>query len=317
MTAGVIIECVDHALHPASLSAITAAKQLSDDVQVMVLGQECQTIAEALAKIPGVARVVLADNSIYAQPLAETYAAAITTAFAHCRYYLVAATSFGKNLMPRIAAIQGLPQISDVIAVIDSQTFKHPIYAGNAIETVKVKSERVCLTIRPTAFDPVLMSKTVNAAIVNTEIVDMKKPRIQHLNLEKPLSDRPSLLEADIVLTGGRGLKTAKNFQRMIKIADKLGAAVGASRAAVDAGLAPNSWQVGQTGQTVAPRLYFALGVSGAAQHLAGMKDSTTIVAINQDPDAPIFQVADYGLVGDLDEILPQWEHLLNNAEKS
>lgn len=308
MTAYVIIEHDNETINPTSFSALAAAKQLSNDVQPIVIGHQCHPVARQLASLEGVSQVLMCSNPACQYPLAEVFTTVIVNNIALTGHLIAPATAFGKNLLPRVAAEWDVPQLSDVTTIIDKRTFKRPIYAGNAIETVRVLDvASVCLTIRTTAFSFV-KSPRKNLAPVRNLPYTICYPRSRFAGVDSRRTTRPALGEADIVIAGGRGLKTRENFARMLKIADKLGAAVGATRAAVDAGLAPNDWQIGQTGQMVAPQLYFALGISGAAQHLAGMKDSRIIVAINKDPDAPIFQVADYGLVADLEQVLLDWE---------
>ncbi len=314
MTVSVIIEHDHRSIHSTSLRVLTAARQLSDKVQAIVLGYHCETVVEQVAKIVGVTEVVYGDDAAYAHFIAENMAATVVAALDMPDYLLVAATTFGKNLLPRIAAKWTLPQVSDVIEIINQRCFKHPIYGGNALETLQVNdAATLCLSIRATAFAAALQTQTPVTVTKITKIYCDSRIQVKQLELHD--TQRPRLSEAKIIFAGGRGLKNQQNFATMVRIADKLGAGVAASRAAVDAGLAPNDWQVGQTGQSVAPALYFALGISGATQHLAGMKDSGIIVAINRDPDAPIFQVADYGLVADLETVLPQWESLLQPVE--
>jgi electron transfer flavoprotein alpha subunit len=317
MTVYLIIEHDQQQIKASSLNALAAALQLSDQVTALVLGYQCQTVAEAVAQIKGIETVLLADDSAYQHPLAEVFADVIVANLNDASHLIVAASSFGKNLLPRIAAKLGVPQLSDVIEIIDQRTVKRPIYAGNAIATVRVNDqvETACLSVRAAAFAADQLQKSSCVATINNINTTVTEQRVAFCQLESHQSDRPELATADIVMAGGRGLKDQAGFNRMLRIADRLGAAVAASRAAVDAGLAPNDWQVGQTGQVVAPKVYFALGISGAIQHLAGMKDSDIIVAINKDPDAPIFQIADYGLVADLAQVLSEWERELGIAD--
>lgn len=308
----VIAEHDKHGLKPATLNTLTAAKQLGDDIDVLVMGQHLQPIVEQIAKVENVKQVLVADNEVYAHQLAENCASLIAGIAQDYNYIIAPATTFGKNLLPRCAALIDVAMISDVIAIKSSDTFVRPIYAGNAIATVQSIDSIKVITVRGTAFAAAKITDN-NAAINNLATVipnELSKFEDQQLTESK----RPELTSARIIISGGRGLKSAENFHLLETLADSLGAAVGASRAAVDAGFAPNDYQVGQTGKIVAPDLYIAIGISGAIQHLAGMKDSKVIVAINNDPDAPIFQVADYGLVGDLFKILPELEAEIGKA---
>lgn len=291
-------------LNIATAQALSAALELGDEVMVLVAGHECQSVADEAAALAGVTKVYLADNTAYEHPMAENLSALVHTLTSGAEALLAPSTTFGKDVLPRVAAKCDVGQVSDVTHIVDTQTFEHPIYAGNAIETVKVLDDFKVLTVRTTAFDAVT-EKQAQAAI---EVVDavIEADHTQFVEASKPESSRPDLASAEVVVSGGRALQSAEQFQLIESLADVLGAAVGASRAAVDAGFISNDHQVGQTGKIVAPNLYIAVGISGAVQHLAGIKDSKIIVAINKDEDAPIFQVADYGLVGDLFEILPQ-----------
>ena len=309
MSALVIAEHEAGALKPATLNTVSAATQLGD-VDILVAGQDCGAVAEAAAKIAGVGTVHVADAPHLANDLAEPLAPLVASLAENYSHVLAPATTFGKNLMPRVAALLDVQQISDIIAVEDADTFVRPIFAGNALATVKSSDAKKLITVRTTAFDPVATeggSGTVASVDGGTD------PGLSSF-VSRAVSEsaRPELTSAKIVISGGRGLAAKENFALLEAVADKLGAAVGASRAAVDAGYAPNDWQVGQTGKVVAPQLYIAVGISGAIQHLAGMKDSKVIVAINKDEDAPIFQIADYGLVGDLFEVLPQLKDALD-----
>ena len=284
--------------------AMSAAKALGQDVHVLVAGSGCAAVAEQAAKLDGVKKVLLADAPHLANALAEEMAALIVPLMANYSALLGASTAAAKNVLPRVAALLDVMQISDIIKVISADTFERPIYAGNAIQTVQSTDAKKVITIRTASFPAVAL--TGSAAIEK-----ISGPAAAGLSTfdkaELSNSDRPELTSAKIVISGGRGLQSGENFTKYIEpIADKLGAAMGASRAAVDAGYAPNDWQVGQTGKVVAPELYIAVGISGAIQHLAGMKDSKVIVAINKDEEAPIFQVADYGLVADLYKALPE-----------
>lgn len=303
----VIAEHDNVKLNPATLSVVTAAKQLGGEVHILLAGKDCASVISACTAIQGVSTVVHADGFGYGVLLAETMAKLIKSVLENSAYshILAPANTFGKDILPRAAALCDTQQISDVIAVVDATTFKHPIYAGNAIETVKSNQPLHFLTVRPTAFDKAPASGG-NAEI---QFIDPAggDSNVKFIELQQTKSERPDLSSATIVVSGGRGLGSAENYQQVLSpLADKLGAALGASRAAVDAGYAPNDYQVGQTGKVVAPSLYIAAGLSGAIQHLAGMKDSKVIVAINKDENAPIFEVADYGLVADLFQAVPE-----------
>ena len=283
---------------------LTAAKEMKAPVHVLVAGHECRSAAEAAAKFEGVEKVLLADSPIYAHQLAEPVAALIQSIAPAYSAIVSSSTSGAKNIMPRVAALLDVMQISDVIKIVSEDTFERPIYAGNAIQSVQSSDKVKVLTIRTTAF--LAAAEGGSAPIEN--IAAAADPALSNFRDEAlAKTDRPELTAARIIISGGRAMQNAENFKIYIEpIADKLGAAMGASRAAVDAGYAPNDWQVGQTGKVVAPELYIAVGISGAIQHLAGMKDSKVIVAINKDEEAPIFQVADYGLVADLYKALPE-----------
>ncbi|MFD2190131.1 electron transfer flavoprotein subunit alpha/FixB family protein [Pistricoccus aurantiacus] len=306
-----ILVIADHAggeLAPDTASVVAAAKQLGDDIHVLVAGENLDSVAQAAAKLDGVTRVRVANNAVYAHQLAEPLAELVVSLADDYSHLLCSASTNGKNVMPRIAALKDVAQLSDVIAVESEDTFKRPIYAGNAVATVQSGDSLKVLTIRTSAFDGVGQEGSAEIDAIDT-VVDNEKSRFVDEQLAK--SDRPELGGARVVISGGRGMGSKENFQLLEGIADKLNAAIGASRAAVDAGYVPNDYQVGQTGKIVAPDLYIAVGISGAIQHLAGMKDSKVIVAINKDEDAPIFQVADYGLVGDLFQVLPELEQKL------
>ncbi|MCB1531438.1 MAG: FAD-binding protein [Alphaproteobacteria bacterium] len=302
----VIAEHDNKELAKATLNTLGAAAQIGGDIHVLVAGSGCGAVAEAAAKAQGVAKVLKADAPELEHHLAENIAPLIVELAANYTHVLAPASTYGKNILPRAAALLDVQQISDVSAVVDADTFEHPVYAGNAVATVKSGDAKKLMTVRGTTFDPVA-AEGGSAAI---EDVTSKGDAGQSsfVNLAVTESDRPDLTAADIVISGGRGVGSAENFAIIEKLADKLGAAVGASRAAVDAGYVPNDYQVGQTGKVVAPELYMAIGISGAIQHLAGMKDSKVIVAINKDEEAPIFSVADYGLVADLFEAVPELE---------
>ena len=287
-------------------NAVAAAQAIGGDIDILVAGADCGAAAEAAAAIPGVGTVLSADNAVYANQLAENVALLIADVAAAYDNVLAPATTGGKNTMPRVAALMNVAQISDIIAVDSPDTFKRPIYAGNVIATVQSSDAKKVITVRTTAFDGV--PEEGGSATVEAVAAAHDAGLSSFIGEEVAVSDRPELTAASVVISGGRGMQNGDNFQLLEGIADKLGAAIGASRAAVDAGFVPNDYQVGQTGKIVAPDLYIAVGISGAIQHLAGMKDSKVIVAINKDEDAPIFQVADYGLVADLFQALPELE---------
>lgn len=296
-------------LNKVTLSVVAAAKEIGGDITVLVAGKGCGAVAEAAAKVDGVSKVLCADNDAYEHQLAENIADLVVELAGDYSHILAAATTTGKNFAPRVAALLDAPQISEISDVVDGDTFKRPIYAGNAIATVKCADAKKVLTVRGTSFDGV----AEEGGSASVESVDVVKDAgiSSFVGEELAKSDRPELTSADIVISGGRGMGNGDNFEILYNVADKLGAAVGASRAAVDAGFVPNDMQVGQTGKIVAPNLYIAVGISGAIQHLAGMKDSKVIVAINKDEEAPIFQVADYGLVADLFEAVPELDSKL------
>jgi len=296
-------------LKPATLSVITAANELSNEIVILVVGHDCRSVAEQAAKVKGVQKVLLADKPEYVHTLPENLALLIAGLAENFSYILVAATAFGKNLLPRVAGLLNVAQVSDVVKIVSADTFIRPIYAGNALATVQSHDHIKLLTLRPTAYVPAKLQD--NCASIEAVDTVIAHPTVEWVCEEESAQERPELTTARVVIAGGRGLGSADNFKLLEKIADKLNAALGASRAAVDAGFAPNDWQVGQTGKIVAPDLYIAVGISGAIQHIAGMKDSKIIVAINQDTDASIFQIADYGLVGDLFKVLPELERLL------
>jgi len=305
----IVAEHDNQTLKAATLNAVAAAQQLGGDIDVLVVGSGCQAAADAAAAVPGVASVLLADNAAYENQLAENVSLAVADVAAGYDAVLAAATANGKNVMPRVAALLDVAQISDITAVIDADTFERPIYAGNVIATVKSSDSKKVITVRTTAFDAV----PAEGGSASVQAVDGAHDAgvSSFIGEEVAVSDRPELTSASVVISGGRGMQNGDNFSMLEGIADKLNAAIGASRAAVDAGFVPNDYQVGQTGKIVAPDLYIAVGISGAIQHLAGMKDSKVIVAINKDEDAPIFQVADYGLVADLFAALPELEAAL------
>lgn len=304
----VIAEHDNAGLKPVTLNLLAAAEQIAAkngaEIELLVAGAGCQSVADEAAKIPSVAKVLLADNAAYEHQLAENISKLIVSLADGRSHILAPATTSGKNYLPRVAALLDVNQLSDVIAVESDDTFQRPIYAGNAIATVKTADAVKLLTVRGTAFDPVAAEGGSAAVEAVSEACNAGQSSFVGEELAK--SDRPELTSADTIISGGRGMGNGDNFELLYAVADKLGAAVGASRAAVDAGFVPNDMQVGQTGKVVAPQLYVAVGISGAIQHLAGMKDSKVIVAINKDEEAPIFQVADYGLVGDLFDVLPE-----------
>ncbi|HLS50956.1 MAG TPA: FAD-binding protein [Burkholderiaceae bacterium] len=305
----VIAEHNEGQLRGATFNTLAAAKQLGDEIHVLVMGDDVQSLAEAAAQAEGVTKVLKAEAADLANDLAENSAAQVLALAENYSHILFAATASGKNVAPRVAAKLDVAQVSDIIAIDSPDTFQRPIYAGNAIETVQSIDPTKVITVRATAFDPV-SAEGGSAAIEAVDAVS-DSGLSSFVGREVAESDRPELAAATVVVSGGRGLGSAENFQLLEALADKLGAAIGASRAAVDAGYAPNDWQVGQTGKIVAPQLYIAVGLSGAIQHLAGMKDSKVIVAINKDPEAPIFGVADYGLVADLFEAVPELTNAL------
>jgi electron transfer flavoprotein alpha subunit len=305
----IVAEHDNESLKPATLNAVAAAQQMGGDVDILVVGSGCQGVAEAAASVAGVAAVLSADNAVYEHQLAENVSLAIADQAEGYDCVMAAATANGKNFMPRVAALLDVAQISDITGIIDVDTFERPIYAGNVMATVKSSDVKKVVTVRTTAFDAVAAEG--GTAVVQQVDGAHDAGVSRFVREEVAVSDRPELTAASVVVSGGRGMQNGDNFSMLEGIADKLNAAIGASRAAVDAGFVPNDYQVGQTGKIVAPDLYIAVGISGAIQHLAGMKDSKVIVAINKDEDAPIFQVADYGLVADLFSALPELEAAL------
>ena len=309
MTTLLISEHNNNLLAEANKKAMSAALKIGEDVHVLVAGKDCAKVAEEVSKIEGVSKVLLCDDDIYQNHLAESYADLIVSIANGYNSILAIASTTGKNCMPRVAALLDIPQISEIINVIDSETFERPIYAGNAIQTVKSLNSKKIITVRAPSFQAI--GEQDPAIIENINSADNKNLS-QHVSDELTKSDRPELTSAKVIVSGGRGMQSGDNFILLEGVADKLGAALGASRAAVDAGFVPNDYQVGQTGKVVAPELYIAVGISGAIQHLAGMKDSKVIVAINKDEEAPIFQVADYGLVADLFTAIPDLDAALD-----
>ncbi len=298
-------------LSESTVKSATAAAQMGGELHVLVAGAGCAGVADEAAKLDGVAKVLLADDAQYEKHLAEPMSALVVGLADGYATIATPASTNGKNFMPRIAALLDCSQISDVTAVLDANTFERPIYAGNAIQTVRVSEAKKAVTIRPTAFAAAALTGSAGVDAIGAS----DNPGVsEFVSEELTKSDRPELTGAKVVVSGGRGMQSGENFPMLEKIADKLGAAVGASRAAVDAGFVPNDYQVGQTGKVVAPELYIAVGISGAIQHLAGMKDSKVIVAINKDEEAPIFQVADYGLVADLFTAVPELEEELGKV---
>lgn len=309
MSVLVIAEVQHRAITPGTYATISAALKLKGSCDVLLLGHNIQEHAQVIAKTKGVQKVLVADQPSYEHALAENVAPCIAELSASYQHVLAPSSTTGKNIMPRVAALRDVMLIADVTKIINETTFERPIYAGNAIATYQSKDSQVFLTVRPTAFEP--QGSGEELAILEPIDLVFETNKVMYLKSEIPELERPELTSAKIVVSGGRGLQSKENFQMIERLADLLGAAIGASRAAVDAGFVPNDYQVGQTGKIVAPDLYVAVGISGAIQHLAGIKDSKIIVAINKDPDAPIFQVADYGLVGDLFAILPELEKQL------
>lgn len=305
----IIAEHDNESLNPATLNSVTAANVIGGDIHILVAGHNCASVAEQAAKVAGVSKVLNADSSAYEHALAENVGLLISDIGSSYSHILATSTTNAKNIMPRAAALLDVQAISDISAVVDYETFKRPIYAGNVIATVKSNDSIKVITVRGTAFDGAPDSGGSAAIETVSSVHDAEKSNFVSEEMAK--SDRPELTAAEIVISGGRGMGSGENFELLNGIADKLGAAIGASRAAVDAGFVPNDMQVGQTGKIVAPDLYVAVGISGAIQHLAGMKDSKVIVAINKDEEAPIFSVADYGLVADLFVALPEFEEAL------
>jgi electron transfer flavoprotein alpha subunit len=310
MTTLVIAEHNNSALQASTLNTIAAAKSVGNDIHVLVAGSNASSVAEQAAKVEGVAKVLHVDHPALEHALAETLANVVTKVAEGYSHIFAPATTFGKNFLPRVAAKLDVQMISDIIAVESEDTFKRPIYAGNAIATVQTTDPVKVVTVRATAFDPV-QAEGGSAVVETLDFGDSEFTKATFVSQELTQSERPELTSARVIISGGRGMQSGENFHMLEEIADKLGAAVGASRAAVDAGFVPNDYQVGQTGKIVAPELYIAVGISGAIQHLAGMKDSKVIVAINKDEEAPIFQVADYGLVADLFKALPELKEAL------
>ena len=310
MSVLLIAEHDNKEVRPFTLNAITAASQIDQDLHVLVIGHNADAVVKFISEVPNVKKIIHVDNEIYQNYLAENFTPVIVKQSENYSYVVCSANTFGKNLMPRVAALLDTSQVSDIIKVISPDTYLRPIYAGNAFATVKSTDNKKCITIRPTSFDPAPTSGG-SAEIVKTDAAEATTLS-KFIKREAVKSERPELGTARIVISGGRGMQSGDNFKLINAIADKLNAAIGASRAAVDAGYITNDHQVGQTGKVVVPDLYIAVGISGAIQHLAGMKESKIIVAINKDGEAPIFSVADYGLEADLFEALPQFLEELN-----
>ena len=310
MSVLLIAEHNNKELRPFTLNAVTAASQLDSDLHVLVIGHNCSDVAKKTSEIPEVKKVLHTEGSYYENFIAENFTPVIVKASENYSHIVCSSNTFGKNLMPRVAALLDTSQVSDIIKVVSADTFLRPIYAGNAFTTVKSNDKKKCITVRPTSFEPCKTSGG-SAEITKFDATEQSEDS-KFIKREETKSDRPELGNARIVISGGRGMQSGDNFKLISAIADKLNAAIGASRAAVDAGYIGNDHQVGQTGKVVVPDLYIAVGISGAIQHLAGMKESKIIVAINKDGEAPIFSVADYGLEADLFEALPQFLEELN-----
>lgn len=311
MSVLIIVEHDNQKMSPATRNLVRASIDLADNPTLLVFGYNCENVVKEAAAIHNVQAVWHADNLCYKHFLAEPVSKLIAKVSESFSHILISSSTFGKNILPRVAAILDIAQVTDVVNIIDESTFVHPIYAGNALETVKILDEKKALTIRTTAYEPVLETQNPCSIEKIDYAVAYNKSEFISQRIEK--LDRPDLNSAEIIVSGGRGLQNAEQFKLVEELATVLGAAVGASRAAVDAGFVPNDYQVGQTGKIVAPNLYIALGISGAVQHLAGMKDSKVIVAINIDEDAPIFQVATYGMVGDVFDLVPKLINEINN----
>jgi len=300
----VLAEHDNHTLKPATINTLAAATAIGGDIHILVAGKDCRAPADAAAKLQGVTKVLLADDAVFDHGLAEEIAKLLVKLAPGYTHLLAPATTSGKNIMPRVAALLDVAPISDISAVVSADTFVRPIYAGNALATVQSKDPIKVITVRISAFPA--EANDGGSAPIEPVAADGAAGLSRFIGAELSKSERPELTSARVIVSGGRGMQSGENFKLLESLADKLGAAVGASRAAVDAGFVPNDYQVGQTGKIVAPELYIAIGISGAIQHLAGMKDSKVIVAINKDEEAPIFQVADYGLVGDLFKLVPE-----------
>ena len=311
----VVAEHDNQILKGVTLNTVTAAARLGSDIHILVAGHHCRAVAEQAAKVAGVAKVRVVDAEHYAHPLAENLAPLVVKLAPGYSHLLAPATTSGKNLMPRVAALLDVAQISEIVAVESADTFVRPIYAGNALATVRSADPVKVITVRGTGFGAA--ASEGGWAVIETVEAAAKTNASRFVSQQLTRSERPELSAARLVISGGRGMGSGDNFKLLEDVADKLGAAVGASRAAVDAGFVPNDYQVGQTGKVIAPQLYIAVGISGAIQHLAGMKDSKVIVAINKDEEAPIFQVADYGVVGDLFKVLPELSQELDKLKQA
>ncbi|MGI9460981.1 MAG: electron transfer flavoprotein subunit alpha/FixB family protein [Alphaproteobacteria bacterium] len=313
-----ILDYHNNILTPTSLSTLTCAKKIATlskgDIDILVVGDDLKPITEQLVSASGVNKILTASAGHLAHPIAEDVVPIVLDLAKNYRYIMAPANSFGKNIMPRVAALLDMQQVSEITGVVKENVFERPIYAGNALATVESSDKIICMTVRGTAFEPDALSD--GKVAVSPVTVPAKNDKVNFVRLDQTKSERPELTSAKIVISGGRGMAAKENFALLDKVATLMNAAVGASRAAVDAGYAPNDYQVGQTGKVVAPDLYIAVGISGAIQHLAGMKDSKVIVAINKDDEAPIFQVADYGLVADLFTVLPELESELKKIKK-
>ena len=309
----VIAEHDNNILKSITLNTIGAAKKIGPQysIDVLVVGYQCEYIAECVSKIDGISKVLLFDDIVYKHNIAENFSVLVHTLVHDYTHILCTTSTHGKNFMPRVAALNNVTQISDVIDIINNNTFIRPIYAGNALETVEVLDTLKVLTIRATNFNPIT-DKSSNPALIQSLSTIVTRYKSSFISHDKSNSNRRDITNSDIVISGGRGMGSCEKFKLLIPIANKLNAAIGASRAAVDAGFASNDCQIGQTGKVIAPKLYIAIGISGAIQHIAGIKDSNIIVAINKDPDAQIFSIADYGLVADIFEVLPILQDLLN-----
>lgn len=305
----IIAEHDNQTLNPNLRNLASAAGKIGGDINVLVAGAGLSTVAEQASKVAGVAKVLVAENDVLQNRLAENLSQVVNELASDYSHIIAPATTFGKNFLPRVAAHLDVQQISEVVEVIDADSFKRPIYAGNAIATVKSGEAKKVLTVRPSTFDKA--EETGSAAVENISVSVSDSGLSEYVGIERTESDRPDLSTANIVISGGRGMGSGEKFKLIEAVADKLNAAIGASRAAVDAGYVPNDYQVGQTGKIVAPELYIAVGISGAIQHLAGMKDSKVIVAVNNDENAPIFEIADIGIVADLFDVLPELESKL------
>ncbi len=303
MTVLIVAEHDNNSIKPAVLNTVAAGQEIGGEIHVLIAGYQCTDAAKSASAIAGVTKVLVADAAHYSHALAENLAALVAPLAGSYGHVLAPATSFGKNLMPRVAALLDSAQISDIVKVVSADTFVRPIYAGNALATVQSSDAIKVITVRATGFDP---AKTGGSAVIESIAATAQSGLSSLVGQELTRSARPELTSARVIVSGGRGMGSGENFRILETLADRLGAAVGASRAAVDSGFVPNDYQVGQTGKIVAPELYIAVGISGAIQHLAGMKDSKVIVAINKDAEAPIFQIADYGLVGDLFDAVPE-----------